>query len=103
MEVVADLTVQTFLLAFRGFVGWKSLPQVIMSDNASTYFSAAEELKEMLSSEELATSIGRYGVTWKFIPKRAPWYSGYWERLVGLTKAALKTVLGRAHISLPML
>jgi len=103
LEVVTDLTVQTFLLAFRRFVSRKSLPQVIMSDNASTYLSAAEELKEMLSSEELVTSIGRYGVTWKFIPKRAPWYGGYWERLVGLTKAALKTVLGRAHISLPML
>ena len=66
----------------------------MMSDNASTYLLAAEELKEMLSSKELETSIGRCGVTWKFIPKRAPWYGGYWERLIGLTKAALKRVLG---------
>ena len=75
----------------------------MMSDNVSTYLSAAEELKELLSLKELETSIGRCGVTWKFIPKRALWYGGYWERLIGLTKAALKKVLGRAHISLPML
>ena len=103
LEVVADLTVETFLLAFRRFVSRKSFPNIMMSDNASTYLSAVEELKEMLSSKELETSIGRRGVTWKFIPKRAPWYGGYWERLIGLTKAALKRVLGRACISLPML
>ena len=103
MEVVADLTVETFPLAFRRFVSRKPLPQIMISDNASTYLSAAEELKEMLSSKELETYIGRCGVTWKFIPKRAPWYGGYWERLIGMTKAALKRVLGRACISLPML
>lgn len=29
------------------------------------------------------------------IPKRAPWYGGFWERLVGLSKNALKKILGR--------
>jgi len=57
----------------------------------------------MLSSKQLATSIDRRGVIWKFIPKKAPWYGGYWKRLVGLTKAALKSVLGSAYISLQML
>ena len=57
----------------------------------------------MLSSKELETSIGRCGVTWKFISKQAPRYGGHWEGLIELTKAALKIVLGRAHISLPML
>ena len=91
------------MLAFRRFVSRKSLPHIMMSDNASTYLSAAEDLKGMLNSKELETSLGRRGVTWKFIPKRAPWFGGYWERLIGLTKATLKKVLGRAHISLPML
>ena len=103
LEVVADLTVETFLLAFRRFASRTSLPQIMISDNAYTYLSAAEELKEMLESKELETFIGRCGVMWKFIPKRVPWYGGYWERLIGLTKAALKRVFGRARISLPML
>ena len=42
LEVVADLTVQTFLLAFRRFASRKSLPQIMMSDNASTYLLTAE-------------------------------------------------------------
>ena len=40
------------------------------------------------------------GTQWKFIPKCAPWFGGFWERLVGLTKSALKKTLGRAHITL---
>jgi len=53
LEVVTDLSVETFLLAFHRFTGHKSLPYVIMSDNASIYISAAEELKELLNSKEL--------------------------------------------------
>ena len=87
-------------MAFRRFSSRKSLPQVVMSDNASTYLSAAEELNKLLNSVELETAMERRGVVWRFITKRAPWHGGYWERLIGLTKTALKRVLGRAHIDL---
>jgi len=103
LEVVTDLSTYTFLLAFRRFTSRKSLPQIVISDNGSTYLAAAEELSSLLTSEELKESLGRQGVQWKFIPKRAPWYGGFWERLVGLTKMSLKKVLGRAHVSLLML
>ena len=71
LEVVMDLSVEMFLLAFRRFTSCKSLPQVVMSDNTSTYLSAAEELKKLLSSKELEASLGHQGVVvWKFIPKK---------------------------------
>ena len=100
LEVVTDLSTASFLLAFRQFAARRSLPQVIMSDNATTYTSAAEELNDLLSSEEVRTALGREGIAWKFIPKKAPWFGGYWERLIGLTKASIKKTLGRAHITL---
>jgi len=75
----------------------------MMSDNASTFTSAAEELTRLLQSETLETSLGDHGVAWKFIPKKAPWFGGFWEHLIGLTKASLKKVLGRSHINLPTL
>ena len=86
LEIVTDLSTETFLLALRRFASRKSLPQIIVSDNGSTYLSAAEELKELLSSRNLIESLNRQGVIWKLIPKRAPWYGGWWERLIGLTK-----------------
>ena len=74
-----------------------------MSDNSSMYMSAATELYNLFNSKTLATSLERQGVEWKFIPKKAPWFVGFCERSVGLTKNCLKKVLGRAHISLTTL
>ena len=75
----------------------------MMSDNASTFTSAAEEITRLLQSETLTTSLSAHGVIWKFIPKKPPWFGGFWERLIGLTKASLKKTLGRSHINLPTL
>ena len=96
LEIVTDLTVPTFLLAFRRFSSRKSLPKLLLSDNASTYLAAADELKELFKSPILKETLSRKSVEWRFIPKKAPWFGGFWERLIGLTKTTLKKVLGRA-------
>ena len=103
LEVVTDLSTETFLLAFRRFAGRRSTPQLMISDNATTFQAAAEELKTLSSSEEVRAVLNREGVTWRFIPKKAPWFGGFWEHLIGLTKSAIKKVLGRTHISLQVL
>lgn len=103
LEIVTDLSTETFLLALRRIASHKSLPWIVVSDNGSTYLSAAEELKELLQSEQLMASLNRHGVLWKFIPKQGPWYGEWWERLIGLTKMLLKKVLSRVHILLPVL
>ena len=103
LEIVQDLTVESFLLAFRRFSSRKSLPRQMLSDNASTYLAAAEDLQKLFESDTLKETLGCQNITWHFIPKRAPWYSGFWERLIGLTKQAVKKTLGRAFITLPQL
>ena len=103
LEIVTDLTVEIFLQAFRRFSSCKSLLKVLISDNGSTYMAAAEELLKLFNSTLLTETLSRKGVVWKFIPKRAPWYGGFWERLIGLTKAALKKVLGRTYATLSSL
>ena len=99
LEVVTCLTEDCFLQAFRRFASRKSLPEKMISDNTSTYLSAAEELKRLFLLLPLKEAFSR-SVDWQFIPKRAPWYGGFWERLIGLTKNALKKVLGRAYVDL---
>ena len=100
LEIVTDLTVECFLQAFRRFSSRRSLPRLVLSDNGSTFLSAAAELKALFSSPSLTDTLARTGVEWKFIPKRAPWFGGFWERLIGLTKSVLKKVLGRAFTTL---
>ena len=100
LEIVTDLTVETFLQAFRRFSSHKSLPKVMMSDNASTYLAAAEELTKIFRETQLSEALHRMGVTWRFVPKRAPWFRGFWERLISLTKTTLKKVLRRTFVNL---
>ena len=50
------------LLAFRRFAAQRSLPHIMMFDNASTYASAAEELIHLLSSDEIKAVLGWEGI-----------------------------------------
>lgn len=69
LEVVGDLTFETFLLANRKFSSRKPLPRKIILGNASVYLSAAEEIQKLLQSKSFkGASNGN------FIPKQVPWY-----------------------------
>jgi len=103
LEVVTDLSEETFLQAFRRFSSRKSLPKLLVSDNASTFMAAADDLRKLFTSRTMHEGLGKQGIEWKFIPCRAPWYGGYWERLIGITKNALKKALGRSFVTLSSL
>jgi len=103
LEIVSDLTEDAFMQAFRRFTSRRSLPALMLSDNASTYMAAANYLKRFFYSPTVRTALTQRGVQWMYIPKRAPWYGGFWERLIGLTKTALKKILGRAYVSMETL
>ena len=100
LEVVEDLTVEAFLVAFCRFPTHKSLPRKLISDNASTFVSANNQLKELFQSHTLKETLTTEGIEWLFIPKKVPWYGRFWERLIGLTKSTIKKVLGRAAVNL---
>ncbi|GFQ94044.1 integrase catalytic domain-containing protein [Trichonephila clavata] len=55
-----------------------------------------------LSDEEvvpLKGFIANKRVQWKFIPDRAPWWGGFYERMVKTVKEPLKKILGRSLLS----
>ncbi|XP_070543823.1 uncharacterized protein [Ptychodera flava] len=71
----------------------------MISDNATTYECAADELKTLFSSPAVKSYLANRRIDWKFIPKRTPWFGGFYERLIGITKIALKKVLGRSYVT----
>ncbi|XP_065911151.1 uncharacterized protein [Dysidea avara] len=103
LEMVLDMTVNSFMLEFWKFTSRRSLPRTMMSNNASTYLAAADELQELLTSTSLKQALEHHCMVWEFIPKRAPWYDGFWEWLVELIKQAFKKTLGRRFVTLPIL
>ena len=53
LEIVSDLSVETFLQALRRYTARRSLPRVMLSVNASTYEVAANELEKLINSDKM--------------------------------------------------
>lgn len=85
LEVSQGLTVAEFL-AIRRFVSRRGLPATLISDNAKTFWSASNKRK-MARSEEVLRYLTNNHVTWRFIVDKAPWWGGFWERMI---KTALR-------------
>ncbi|XP_045198526.2 uncharacterized protein LOC123552845 [Mercenaria mercenaria] len=99
LEVVPDLSEESFIQAFRRFTCRNSLPRILVSDNATTFNAAANSIQLLLRSATIQDTFHSQGTEWRFIPKRAPWFGGWWEQMIGLMKTTIKKVLGRAFIS----
>jgi hypothetical protein len=85
-------------LAFRSFISHHFQPKMVLSDNATTFERASRTLKKRYESPEVTKYFSDCQTEWRFIPIRAPWYGGFWERQVGLTKEDLKKMLGRTKL-----
>ncbi|XP_071128314.1 uncharacterized protein [Mytilus edulis] len=103
LEIVTDLTEESFILAFKRFVARRSTPRIMLSDNATTFKAAAEKITRSNKDNRIQEKLADQGTEWKFIPNRAPWFGGFWERLIGLTKKSIKAILGKSCVSTEML
>ena len=90
LEMVDALTAETTLLALRRFISRRGMPAVIMSDNAKGFKKLAKEQLKFFGPE---------GPKWSFIAPRAPWWGGWWERLIASVKSALKKSLGSRSLT----
>ena len=104
LELVEDQTTQAFLKAFRRFISRRGVPECIISDNAKTFKAGAQELQTMknqvLKPDASQQFLANHNITWKFITERAPWWGGFYERLVGLVKRCLKNTIGKAYLNM---
>lgn len=87
MEVVKDLSAEECLLAMRRFVASRGMPQLIISDNALQFKLTSDVLTSKYCIENQ--------IRWKFIPELAPWFGGFYERLIGLVKHCMKRTIDK--------
>ena len=90
LELTDSLLTSDCLLALRRFTARRGVPAKLYSDNACTFTSAANQL---------STHYGIHAPNWQFIAPRAPWWGGWWERLIRSTKLALRKSLGKRCLS----
>uniref|UniRef100_A8NNJ1 Integrase, putative n=1 Tax=Brugia malayi TaxID=6279 RepID=A8NNJ1_BRUMA len=86
LDYMGPLSVKSNIedLSRRGY------PKLILSDNASQF-----QLVFKTIMEENANFLATKGMVWKNTTPRAPWSGGVYERLIGLTKRALRRAIGR--------
>ena len=85
LELVGSQNTEDVKRALRRFFALRGTPELVFSDNAKTFHALLPHLPRI--------------VTWRFIPEAAPWWGGFWERMVGITKKCLKITLHQCHLS----
>ena len=99
LELTRGLDVDSFLLALRRFSAQRGLPATLFSDNANTFRAASKEVKKIARSEEVLHYLTEQRISWKFIVEKAPWWGGFWERVVQSVKRSLRKAIGSASLS----
>lgn len=99
LELTRELSATVFLQAFRRFCGRRGVPSTITSDNAKTFKFCSKEVGKLVRSEEVHEYLANRQVTWRFIAEKAPWWGGYWERLVRSIKRCLRKTVGRSTLT----
>jgi hypothetical protein len=72
---------------------------LLVSDNAVIFKTSAKFITKIGRSTKVQEHIANVGVEWRFIVEKAPWWGGFWERLIRITKDCVKKVVGRAVLT----
>lgn len=84
IELVTDLTTESFLAALRRFIGRRGNCLQLYSDNATNFTGAARELTDIYDfvrkkQEVIQSELTNQRIEWHFIPSRAPNFGGLWK------------------------
>lgn len=102
IECTNDLTTESCLLVIRRFIARRGAPRIPYSENATTFKKASSELRQLShikKDEQFLGFLSDSRIKWKFIVQRAPWWRGFWERLIGVVESALRAAIRRATLN----
>ena len=101
LEIVQDLSTESFLHALRRFAANHGWPTTIISDNGTSFVGTEKELRKLYGEgrrciEDFASS---HKVRWLFNTPLSPHQGGVFESMVKQTKAVLKVIVGQQTLS----
>ncbi|XP_051160117.1 uncharacterized protein LOC127280858 [Leptopilina boulardi] len=97
-ELTSSLSAEGFVECLRRFIARRGRPQYVYSDNGTNFVGTANAL-EGLDWSKILKRTEIWQIKWRFNPPSAPWWGGWWERLIGILKTILRKVLGKACLS----
>ncbi|XP_062550918.1 uncharacterized protein LOC134215823 [Armigeres subalbatus] len=106
LEPVSNLTSEAFLAAQQRFVSRRGLPSKMISDNATNFEGACNELERLsalFKEEQFQKKLDQFctqrSIEWSFIPPRSPHIGGIWEAGVKSVKSHLKLILAEHRLT----
>ena len=99
LDLVTDLTASTFVRCLRRFTAWRGTLTLLVSDNAKTFKASEKLLRRLHENREVREHLESNRIDWRFNLEQAPWWGGFYKRLIGTAKRCLRKVLGNARIN----
>lgn len=99
IDIVSDLSTPSFIRCLKCFISRRGMPYRMISDNGSTFKSAARVLHKIMADNTVSQYLSSRKIEWSFNIEKAPWWGGIFERMIGLTKKCLRKIIGRAKFS----
>ena len=88
LDIVPNLQASAFIRCFIRFVSRRGCPDLVVSDNGTNFIA-----------EETQSYVSNLNVVWKFNLPRAPWFGGFFERLIRTVKNYLKLELSKSKLT----
>ncbi|XP_028394448.1 uncharacterized protein LOC114518642 [Dendronephthya gigantea] len=76
LELLKSLEVVQFLPSLKRLIARRGRPQIIYSDNATTFKAAANWLKKAIGNEIINGFLTDKEIHWRFNLSHAPWWGG---------------------------
>ncbi len=99
LDIVSDLSTETFIRCLKRFAARRGLPRQFISDNGKTFKAAAKHIEAVIRDELVQQYLAGMGCKWLFNMEHAPWWGGAFECMVQSTKRCLRKMVGRASFS----
>ena len=97
------MTTDSFLNAFRRFIGRQGHPRLLRSDNGKNFVGARREMQACLNKGIAAVQNKiphAEEICWDFNPPSAPHFGGPWEGMIQTAKRTLLIILGSQKLTL---
>ncbi|XP_046387356.1 uncharacterized protein LOC124156925 [Ischnura elegans] len=104
LEAVSSYSSESFIAAFRRFVGRRGHCSLLLSDRGTNFIGANQELKRMFQrssdyNRTIAEALASTGTEWRFNLPAAPHFGGIWEAAVKSTKHHIRRVIGDTKLT----
>ncbi len=99
LKLSKSMDADEFKRGLKEFVARRGTPDKFVSDNAKTFKATKQWLEVLTTDTDLFNYLTAQRITWQFNLSRAPWWGGFFERLVGVMKSSLSKVIGRALLT----